>query len=97
MSNMLLNIVIEPRQDIQKQLVSEISTMAKEFARQFAPLTGPLTKPDFSQEPTDFVSAARKAAQAAALAATEHSQNNKAYEKLSAPSFPKCGEMNNLV
>ena len=41
-----------------------------------APLTGPLTEPDFSQEPTDFVSAARKAAQAAALAATEHSQNN---------------------
>ena len=42
-----------------------------------APLTGPLTEPDFSQEPTDFVSAARKAAQAAALAATEHSQHNK--------------------
>ena len=45
----------------------------------------------------DCVPAARKAAQAAALAATEHSQNNKAYEKLSAPSFPKSGGMANWV
>ena len=62
-----------------------------------APLTGPLTKSDLSQEPTDYVSAARKAAQAAAAAATEHSQNNKAYAKLSVPSFPKSGEMTNWV
>ena len=41
-----------------------------------APLTGPLTKPDPSLEPTDFVSAPRKAAQAASLAATEHSEHN---------------------
>ena len=71
--------------------------MVKEFVKAAAPLTGPRTKPDPSLEPADFVSAARKAAQAAALAATEHSQNNKAYEKLRAPSFPKGGEMTYLV
>ena len=60
-------------------------------------MTGPRTKPGPSLEPADFVSAARKAAQAASLAATEHSQNNKAYEKLSVPSFPKSGEMTNWV
>jgi hypothetical protein len=62
-----------------------------------APLKGPLTKIGHSLEPTDFVSAARKAAQAAAAAANEHSQNNKAYEKLSVPSCPRSGEMTNCV
>ena len=49
--------------------------------RVVAPLTGPQTKPDASFEPTDFLSAARKAAQAAAAAVNEHNQNNKAYTK----------------
>ena len=65
--------------------------------RAAAPLRGPQTKADLFSGPTDFVSAARKAAQAAAAAATEHTQNNKAYEKLSVPSFPKSGEMTNWV
>ena len=46
--------------------------------RAVAPLRGPLTKSDAFSGPTDFVSTARKAAQAAAAAATEHSQNSKA-------------------
>jgi hypothetical protein len=65
--------------------------------RAAAPLKGPQTATDSFTGPTDFVSAARKAAQAAATAATEHSQNNKAYEKLSVPSFPKSGEMTNWI
>ena len=65
--------------------------------RASAPLRGPQTTTDGSTGPTDFISAARKAAQAAATAATEHSQNNKAYEKLSVPSFPKSGEMTNWI
>ena len=51
--------------------------------RVVAPLTGPLTRTDAFLGPTDFVSAAMKAAQAAVAATTEHSQNNKAYENLS--------------
>ena len=62
-----------------------------------APLRGPQKTADCPTGPTDFISAARKAAQAAATAATEHSQNNKAYEKLSVPSFPKSGEMTNWI
>ena len=50
--------------------------------RASAPLKGLQTTTDSFAGPTDFVSAARKAAQAAATAATEHSQINKAYEKL---------------
>ena len=53
--------------------------------RASAPLRGPQTTTDGLTGTTDFISAARKAAQAAATAATEHSQNNKAYEKLSVP------------
>jgi hypothetical protein len=71
--------------------------MAKRVRRVVAPLTGPLTKNDPSSEPTDFVSAARKAAQAAAMAANEHSQNNKAYAKLSVPSFSRSDGMTNSV
>ena len=51
--------------------------------REAAPLRGPRTFNDDLTGPTDFVSAARKAVQAAAAAANEHSQNNKAYYKLS--------------
>ena len=65
--------------------------------RASAPLRGPQKTTDGSTGPTDFISAARKAAQAAATAATEHSQNNKAYEKLSVPSFPESGEMTNWI
>ena len=65
--------------------------------RVVAPFRGPQTKVDTFLGPTDFVSAARKAAQAAAAAATEHTKSNKAYEKLSFPSFPKSGEMNKCV
>ena len=54
-----------------------------------APLRGPSTRADAFSGPTDFVSAARKAAQAAVAAATEHNQNNKAYEKPSVPPFPQ--------
>jgi hypothetical protein len=61
------------------RLVSGISITVKEFEEQLRLLTGPLTKTDPSSEPTDFVSAARKAAQAAAAPANGHSQNNKAY------------------
>jgi hypothetical protein len=42
------------------------------------------------------VSAARKAAQAAAMAASEP-QNNRAYEKLSALAFTKSGAMTNWI
>jgi hypothetical protein len=65
--------------------------------RASAPLQGPHTTSDCPTGPTDFISAARKAAQAAATAANEHSQNNKAYENLSVPSFPKSGEMTNWI
>ena len=40
---------------------------------------------------------AKKAALAAALATAEASHHTKAYEKLSAPSFPKCGETTNWI
>ena len=53
--------------------------------RAAAPLRGPQATTDGSTGPTEFISAASKAAQAAAAAATEHAQNNKAYEKLSVP------------
>ncbi|MFM7982860.1 MAG: hypothetical protein ACKPKO_26410, partial [Candidatus Fonsibacter sp.] len=45
----------------------------------------------------DIVAAAKKAAQVAAIAASDHSQNNKAYEKLNVPPFPRNGEMTNWV
>ncbi|MFM7981605.1 MAG: hypothetical protein ACKPKO_20035, partial [Candidatus Fonsibacter sp.] len=38
----------------------------------------------------DLVSAAQRAARAAAM---EHSMNHKAYEKLNVPSFPRSGDM----
>ena len=65
--------------------------------RAAAPLTIPQTTTDGFAGPTDFVSAARKAAHSAATAATEHSQNNKAYEKLRVPTVPKCGETTNWM
>ena len=46
-----------------------------------APLRGPQTTTDSLTGPTDFMSAARKAAQAAATADTERSQYNKAYDR----------------
>ena len=57
-----------------------------------------MTKTDAFSSPTDFVFLRpEKAAQAAAAAATEHIQNNKAYDKLSVPSVPQSGDMTNWV
>ncbi|MFM7979633.1 MAG: hypothetical protein ACKPKO_09990, partial [Candidatus Fonsibacter sp.] len=53
----------------------------------------PVTAPKVPEP--DIVIAAKKAAQAAAM---EHSlNNNKAYEKLSVPPFPRSGEMTNWI
>ena len=60
--------------------------------RASAPLQRPQSKLDTALGPSGCVSAARKAVQAAAMAACEHSQNNKAYEKLSVLAFPKSGD-----
>ena len=65
--------------------------------RAVAPLTGPLTGRVEEAEAQDLVAAAKKAALAAALATTEASHHTKAYAKLSAPSFPKGGEMTNRI
>ena len=53
-----------------------------------APLKGSLTKPGVLLETPDPISAARKAAQVAVVAASEQTQNTKAYEKLSALAVP---------
>ena len=58
------------------------------FRRSAAPLKGSLTKPGVLLETPDPISAARKAAQVAVVAASEQTQNTKAYEKLSGPEFP---------
>ncbi|MFM7986957.1 MAG: hypothetical protein ACKPKO_47350, partial [Candidatus Fonsibacter sp.] len=53
--------------------------------RAVAPPMGPKNP---VREPSDIVSVAKKAAQAAAIAASEHSQSNKAYAKLGVARFP---------
>ena len=63
--------------------------------RAAAPLFGPQSQPAEAFEAPDLISAARKAAQAAAMAASAMRQNTKAYEKMNVPAFPKGGELTN--
>ena len=65
--------------------------------RAAAPVSGPLHDRSDTVDADDLVSAAKKAALAAALASSEASHNTKTYEKLNAPSFPKSGEMTNWM
>ena len=65
--------------------------------RAVAPLSGPLHDRGDTVDAHDLVSAATKAALVAALASSEASRTTKAYAKLSVPSFPKSGEMSNLM
>ena len=66
-----------------------------------APLNGPWSGPNAPgssadvREPPGLISAAKKAARAAAIAALDTTHNTKASEKLSVPSYPKIGEMTN--
>ncbi|MFM7978642.1 MAG: hypothetical protein ACKPKO_04940, partial [Candidatus Fonsibacter sp.] len=56
------------------------------------PLAPPLVQPGPPQSGPDLVSAAHRAARAAAM---ERSMNLNAYEKLNVPSFPRSGDMTN--
>ena len=76
---------IEPMPAIQMRLASGLSILTKEFGKLRHPSDEHWPNLTPFSGPTDIVSAASKAAQAAAAAATEHSQSNKAYEKLSVP------------
>ena len=66
-------------------------------------MSGPLTRPDTPnggvevREAPDLISAAKKAAQVAAVAASAMTHNTKSYAKLSVPAFPQSGEMTNWM
>ena len=102
---MVLQGGIEMNQDNVRQQALVIRTLQREFrARRIAaPLTGPLSFRDMTtvaeetSETPDLISAAKKAAHVAAIAASDMTHRTKAYEKLGAPAFPKGGEMTNLL
>ena len=62
-----------------------------------APLKGPQSMRGDPEDPKDILWAGQKAAQDAADAASDTTHNTKAYEKLSAPAFPKNTDITNWI
>ena len=62
-----------------------------------APLKGPQSMRGDPEDPKDILWAGQKAAQDAANAASDTTHNTKAYEKLSAPAFPKNTDITNWI
>ena len=81
------------------RLAAELDNLItkSEFRIVAAPLSGPQSRPEIPMGPSDLVSAIRKAAQAAAMAASEQSQDNNAHEKHNVLAFPARGNMTNWV